>query len=49
MTTKVRPRLDEIAEHMKKLADRNIGTFIIVNQKERAYFKPKTTESIFVV
>ena len=40
MTTKIRPKLDEIAEHMKKLDDRNIGTFITLTHKERAYFKP---------
>ena len=39
MTTKVRPKLDEIADYMKKLDDRHIGTFVNINQKERAYFK----------
>ena len=39
MTTKVRPKLDEIADYMKKLDDRHIGTFMNINQKERAYFK----------
>lgn len=39
MTTKIRPKLDDIAENMKKLADKSIGTFKNVTQKERAFYK----------
>ena len=40
MTTRARPKLDEIADHMKKLDELDIGKFEKVTQKERAYFKP---------
>ena len=39
MTTKARPKLDEVAELMKKLANDGIGTFKNISQKERVFFK----------
>ena len=40
MTIKKRPKLDEIAECMKKLSEDKIGEFVQLNLKERAYYKP---------
>ena len=44
MTIKKRPKLDEIAECMKKLSEDNVGKFEQLNQKERAFFKPLPVE-----
>lgn len=46
MTTKYRPRLDEIADHMKQLQECGIGTFVNLTSKERAFYKPLPTEDI---
>ena len=40
MTVKARPKLEEIADCMKKLSESKLGEFKQLTQKERAYYKP---------
>lgn len=44
MTTKSRPKLEDIAEKMKSLADGGIGMFKNISQRERVYYKPLPKE-----
>lgn len=44
MTIKARPKLEEIADCMKLLSEKEIGEFKQLTQKERAYYKPLPEE-----